>query len=297
MPKRKILVIEDDVDIANMLRIYFEGSNYQVTLAERGEEGLESCRTDPPHVILLDIMLPDIDGYEVCRRLRGNLRTSHVPIIFLTQKDERSDRIQGLELGADDYITKPFDLDELRLRVKNTMERGLHGSLTNPTTSLPSGPLVEDQLRQLVQRNDWALLYTSIEGFGAFGDAYGFVAGEELLRYVASLLTRTVGEIGAEGSFVGHVRADKFLVVTQQDLAPRLAAELKEKFASGIGTHYDWQTRERGHLLVTDKEGKEKRADLMTMSIGIVSADDGPFTDIREITENAARALRRARLQ
>jgi PleD family two-component response regulator len=299
MPKGRILVVEDDTDIAKMLRIYFEGSDYQVTLAERGEEGLEVCRAELPHVILLDIMLPDIDGYEVCRRLRSNLRTSHVPIIFLTQKDERSDRIQGLELGADDYITKPFDLDELRLRVRNTIERGMHGSLTSPTTSLPSGPLVEEQLRKLMKEKegDWALLYTGIEGFEAFGESYGFVAGEELLRYVATILTRAVGEAGTPGDFVGHVRADEFLVITRKPLAARLAEEAKERFAAGVGTHYDWQTRERGYLLQTDEDDREKREELMTLSAVIVSADDGPFADIREITESAARALRQARAQ
>jgi CheY-like chemotaxis protein len=295
MPEGRILVIEDDTDIANMLRIYFEASGYDVTLAECGVEGLEQCRTELPHVILLDIMLPDIDGYEVCRRLRSNLRTSHVPIIFLTQKDERSDRIQGLQLGADDYITKPFDLDELRLRVHNTIERGMRGSLTSPTTSLPSGPLVEEQLRNLMKQEEWALLYTGIECFDAFGDAYGFVAVEELLRYVAGLLTKAVAEMGAPGDFVGHVRADEFLVITERGVAERLAEDVKERFAAGVGTHYDWQTRERGYLLLAEENGKERRVELMTMSTAIVTADDGPFADIREITERAARALRQSR--
>ena len=92
-------------------------------VAPRGEEALEMCRRKLPNLVILDIMLPDIDGYEVCRRLRGNLRTSHIPIIFLTQKDERSDQIAGLELGADDYITKPFDLQLLLLRVQNSIQR------------------------------------------------------------------------------------------------------------------------------------------------------------------------------
>ncbi|MCK5315396.1 MAG: response regulator, partial [Anaerolineales bacterium] len=109
MGKARLLVVEDDFDIANMLRIYFTGQQYDVDIAPRGSDALEKTRQNLPHLIILDIMLPDIDGFEVCRILRTNSRTSHVPIIFLTQKDERSDKLQGLELGADDYITKPFD--------------------------------------------------------------------------------------------------------------------------------------------------------------------------------------------
>jgi len=102
-------------------------------------------------------MLPDMDGYDVCRKLRGSLRTSHIPIIFLTQKDERSDKIHGLELGADDYITKPFDVEELKLKVKNAIDRAAYESLTNPTTGLPSGQLIEELLRQLIRRDDWGI--------------------------------------------------------------------------------------------------------------------------------------------
>jgi DNA-binding response OmpR family regulator len=113
MSEGRMLIVEDDFDISNMLRIYFQSHGYEVAVAQRGEDALAMCRKQLPHIIVLDIMLPDMDGYDVCRELRSNLRTSHVPIIFLTQKDERSDKIHGLELGADDYITKPFDLEEL----------------------------------------------------------------------------------------------------------------------------------------------------------------------------------------
>ena len=147
MAEGRLMIVEDDTDISNMLRIYFQSQDYDVAVAQRGEDALEMCRQQLPHIIVLDIMLPDMDGYDVCRNLRGNLRTSHIPIIFLTQKDERSDKIHGLELGADDYITKPFDLEELKLRVKNAMTRATIQNLTTPTTGLPSGQLIEDQLR------------------------------------------------------------------------------------------------------------------------------------------------------
>jgi DNA-binding response OmpR family regulator len=113
MSKGRILVVEDDPDISQMLRLYFDSQGYEALTVMRGKDALDVCRKKQPNVVVLDIMLPDMDGYDVCRELRGSLRTSHIPIIFLTQKDERSDKIAGLELGADDYITKPFDIEEL----------------------------------------------------------------------------------------------------------------------------------------------------------------------------------------
>ena len=123
MGKARLLVVEDDIDIGNMLKIYFSGMDFDVDVAVRGSDALEKTKQSLPHLIVLDIMLPDIDGYEVCRNLRTSMRTSHIPVIFLTQKDERSDKLQGLELGADDYITKPFDIEELKLRVQGAIRR------------------------------------------------------------------------------------------------------------------------------------------------------------------------------
>ena len=292
MGKGRILVVEDDFDISNMLRIYFTSQGYEVVVAGRGGEALERCRQQLPNVIVLDIMLPDIDGYEVCQRLRTNLRTSHIPIIFLTQKDERSDRIAGLELGADDYITKPFDIEELRLRVQGAMRRAERESLTNPTTGLPSGRLNEEQLRMLMRKQDWGLLYIGIDGLEDFNNAYGFLAGEDVLRFVALLLSETVDAMGSADDYIGHVGGDKFMVVTQGESSQSLGDALKSKFASGILSHYSFIDRDRGHIIIKDPDGKDRQAPLMKMCVGLIRSDSQQFTDIREITEAAADARR-----
>ena len=161
MSKPRILVVEDDFDISNMLRIYFQSQGYEVAVAPRGGDALEMCRQQLPNIVVLDIMLPDIDGYEVCRQLRSNLRTSHIPIIFLTQKDERSDKIQGLELGADDYITKPFGISRVILTVRNLIEkRCLAIEKKNYQTSLEFKVMEQtDQIRRTM--NDLHSAYDS----------------------------------------------------------------------------------------------------------------------------------------
>ncbi len=294
MGKGRILVVEDDTDISNMLRIYFSSQGYEVVVTARGGEAMDRCRAQLPHVIVLDIMLPDIDGYEVCSRLRTNLRTSHIPIIFLTQKDERSDKIAGLELGADDYITKPFDIEELRLRVQNAQRRAERESLTNPTTGLPSGKLIEEQLRLLMRKANWGLLYIGLPGLEAFNDVYGFVAGDEVLRFAALIMGETVDKLGTSEDFIGHVGGDDFIIITQGDRVNAIADALAKRFSAEVGTHYDFKARQQGYILYKGRDGKEQRAPLMSMAIGVIQPDEQGFTDIREITEAAADARRRA---
>ena len=230
MSKPRILVVEDDFDISNMLRIYFQSQGYEVAVASRGGDALEMCRQQLPNIVVLDIMLPDIDGYEVCRQLRSNLRTSHIPIIFLTQKDERSDKIQGLELGADDYITKPFDVEELRLRVKNAIARATYESLTNPTTGLPSARLIEDQLRRLLRRDNWGIIYIGIDRLEPFKENYGFVAADEVLRYTAMILGETADSIGTPEDFIGHIGGGDFLVITREELIWPVGQDMIRRF-------------------------------------------------------------------
>ncbi len=293
MSKPRLLIVEDDPDIANMLKIYFASQGYEVDVAPRGETALTKTRQHMPHLIVLDIMLPDIDGYEVCERLRTNTRTSHIPIIFLTQKDERSDRLRGLELGADDYITKPFDIEELRLRVQNAIARAERERLTDPRSGLPAGRLIEDHLRRIIRQSGWALMDIRINHFDAFRDVYGFVAANDVLRFMAVLLSEVVDELGTMEDFVGHPGDENFVVITSEEAAPAVRARLKERFAREILSHYNFMDRNQGYLLVTDESGQEVKVPLMSLAIGVVFSSQHEFADIREITEMAAEARRR----
>jgi len=290
MSKGRILVVEDDADISNMLRIYFDSQGYEVLVAARGQDALDTCRTQLPNIIVLDIMLPDVDGYEVCRQLRNNLRTSHIPILFLTQKDERSDKIAGLELGADDYITKPFDIEELKWRVQNALKRAQYENLTNPTTGLPSSKLIEEQLRKLMRRNGWTILYFGINDFEPFKEVHGFVAGDDVLRFVAMLLSESVDEIGTINDFIGHVGGDDMILITTTEKAEALRQRVTERFQNEVGTFYSFRERERGSIVFKDADGNEREAPLMSLAVGVLP--EGPFADIREITEAAAAARR-----
>lgn len=292
MSKARLLVVEDDLDISSMLKIYFSSQGYEVDTALRGEIALEKTRQTMPHLIVLDIMLPDIDGYEVCRRLRSNSRTSHIPVIFLTQKDERSDKLQGLELGADDYITKPFDIEELRLRVQNTIARAERESLTDAQSGLPSGKLIEDQLRKIIRKDDWAFIDIRLNHFEPFKEVYGFIAASDVLRYTGMLIGEVLDQFGTDFDFIGHAGGNNFVVITRIERSSEIQTHIKKKFSETISTHYNFVDRQQGFISTNNDKGDSIRHPIMTISTGIVSPKTNQFADIREITEMAAEARR-----
>jgi PleD family two-component response regulator len=292
MGKARLLVVEDDIDIGNMLKIYFSGMDFDVDVAMRGKDALDKTKQVLPHLIVLDIMLPDIDGYEVCRNLRTNMRTSHIPVIFLTQKDERSDKLQGLELGADDYITKPFDIEELKLRVQGAIRRSERESLTDPRSGLPAGRLIENRLREIIRERGWALLDARINSFEPFKDVYGFVAGDDVLRFTSMLIGEVVDELGTTSDFIGHAGGDNFIIITKEDKAEAIKTRLKERFDNEVQTHYNFLDRQKGFVQAPSADGTTVKVPFMTMSVGIVSPSAHSFADIREITELAAEARR-----
>lgn len=295
MSKGSILVVEDDFDISNMLKIYFSGQGYAVEVAPKGQAALDSTRKQLPSLIVLDINLPDMSGYDVCRELRTTTRTSHIPIIFLTQKDERSDKITGLELGADDYVTKPFDIEELKLRVQNSIERQDKNRTIDPVSNLPTGSPIEDHLRNLMRTGkDWTYIDIKIMNFEDFREVYGWQASDEVVRATSLIIADVLDQSGTSDDFVGHPGRDNFVIITHAAEHAALADALGERFAKDIQQHYTFIDRERGYMLVSGDSGEEQK-DLMSLSVGSVSTRTHQFSDIREITELAAEDRRRRR--
>jgi CheY-like chemotaxis protein len=259
-----ILIVEDEHDTADMLAAYFESQGYDVLLAVWGKDAVTMTAETSPDLILLDIRLPDIDGYEVCRQLRQQRRTQNTPIIFLTEKRERLDRMQGLELGAVDYITKPFDIQELRLRVRNALRRAEFGTLTDPVTSLPSMAVVRDYVSGLLQKHDWVLMSLSVSGLDAFGEAYGFVARDDVLRAIALMLTGIAQQSGGDDALVGQIDRAEFIIITDQarlrEVGERVVARLKQS----VGYFYP------------QEESAGPRPEL-AFTLGAIGERNGPF--------------------
>jgi PleD family two-component response regulator len=274
-----ILIVEDDADTAEMLRAYFEAQGYQIQVAAWGNDAIELCQQTVPDLIIQDIRLPDIDGYEVVRKLRKTARTCNVPIIFLTDRKAQSDKIAGLELGAVDYLTKPFDTQELRLRVRNALRRASYASLVNPVTGLPDREVTDERLTQLPAQDHWAAIFMAIVDLDTFSESYGFVASDDVLRAVGLILSNALDEAGSADDFVGHTDKASFLLVTQEskaaDIRDRIAARLERAF----NYFYPAKDLESGQVTA-----------LMRAEVGVITSALGPFRTGGEILAAAIAA-------
>lgn len=246
-----ILVVEDEIYTADLLRRYFELAGYEVVSAHTGSEAIRLAFDCAPQVIILDIILPDMDGYAVCRKLRGDARTKDIPIIFLTRKDSSSSRLDGLEMGADDYLTKPFDVEELRLRVQKILDRVVRKSTTplvDPKTSLPNIDLIVERLPELLDDPEVIYVNVEIRHYADFRTKYGKDAAAQVQRSTAKLLGDVLHEIDPERTFLGHPRDEHFLLGLPYPAFARLRAELPRRFATLAERFYGDSDRRRGSM-------------------------------------------------
>ncbi|MCX7791715.1 MAG: response regulator [Chloroflexaceae bacterium] len=296
MSKERILVVEDQADISSLLKIYFTSQGYEVYTAMRGSAALEICSKTPPNLALLDVMLPDMEGYEIGKALRASPRTRHIPIIFLTARGERTDRLRGLgEVQAQYYILKPFDIEEVHTIVKNQLEEARRKNQLHPVTNLPTADLITDQLRSLRSAEGWAMALIHINGFETFTQSYGPVAGEDVLKFTALLLNEAINELGSNDEFVGQmVVGPDFVVTSTPEHIRSICERLIARFDDEIGLHYNFKHRKQGYLEVADENGNLRHAPLMSLSVGVISSHDGPFSDIRELSELAEEIRQRA---
>ena len=271
-----ILIIEDDLDIAGMLNDYFRAQGYDVSTANWGEDGIRFCELKQPDLIILDIRLPDIDGFEVARRLRDDRKTKEIPIIFLTEKRQRDDRLAGLKLGADDYVTKPFDFQELHLRVRNTLRRSRQTSLNNPITGLPEGRLIDEHLKMLTRKEEWGLLILHCKNLDYFREIYGFVASDDFLRALSLMLKEEAEESLMPSGFVGQLSHTDFLVIARSDQMILLRTKIQSRLEKSLSYFY----RDQDH----DKEIFKDRQ--LAVAFHEINMDDKiQYSDLKSILE------------
>jgi DNA-binding response OmpR family regulator len=286
--KGTLLIIEHDAHHLELLRDYFEQAGHRVLTATDATHASALIRLELPQAVILDLDTPGLDAAALTQELRASPRTRHIHIALLTPRGEREDKLAALAAGADEFLGKPVDVDELALRVRNALRRASFDNLSNPVTGLPGPRLIEEQLRALLRRmdqEDWAILRLSLNGFKAFSDVYGFLASEEVLRFAAQMFGQVVDCLGAPDDFIGHSGGDSFIILGMPGQMAALADELGVRFAEGVKTHYSFRERERGYLVVRDADGNEERIPLMTLSARLITSADGPFSDIRELTQ------------
>ena len=278
-----VLVVDDDPDVARFVEVNLRSAGYQVAVASNGEEALERAVELRPDLVLLDVMMPKLDGFEVAQRLRRDSRTSSTSIIMLTAKALSSDKVLGLSSGADDYIIKPFDPIELLARVKGTLRRAREMRALSPLTGLPGNIRVQEEIRRRVAEDiPFALLYADLDHFKAYNDHYGFVRGDRAIQALARLATEVTHEQAAPEAFVGHVGGDDFLLIVSPLLAEGVCATLCERFDRQVSLLYDSDDLDRGFVEVDDRQGNARKFPLLTLSIGVATTQHRRFTHYGE---------------
>jgi diguanylate cyclase (GGDEF)-like protein len=284
-PAELILVVDDDEDIARFVEVNLKLDGFQVLVARDGEEALRVIEQHRPDLAIVDLMMPQIDGLELTRRLRADPMTTAMPVIMLTAKGMTVDKVVGLTAGADDYLVKPFDTLELLARVRSTLRRNQEFREVSPLTGLPGNTRIQKEIADRVRSGaDYAVGYIDIDRFKSVNDVYGFVRGDEFICALARSLHRAVVASGLPPAFLGHIGGDDFVIVCTPDQVLPLTKGAVEDFEKAADDLYDAPDAQRGFVEISDRRGNVQRAHLVTLSIGVAqSTAERRFTNPREV--------------
>jgi diguanylate cyclase (GGDEF)-like protein len=296
MSEPRVLVVDDDADIRTVLALTLEHAGFEVLEATDGDRALEIIRVERPDVVLLDVMMPGRNGIEVLRELRTDARSANLPVLLLTARAQPQDAVSGLDAGADDYITKPFDGDEVVARVHAAIRRADRQRASNPLTGLPGNERITRELTERVERGQpTALLYVDLDDFKPYNDHYGFMRGDDVIRHVAALLIQVVRDLATPSAFVGHVGGDDFVVMVAPDEAEPVAEAICERFDALAPSLYDQEDARLGSIEVADRRGIPQVYGLLSLSIGIASTDRREVTHREELVTAATEMKRFAK--
>lgn len=274
MPQRKkIFVVDDDPNVGLLVSAVLKSHDYSVTPLSSGEQVLELMKTLRPDLILLDLRMPGMDGYTLCRKIRDNTSTADIPIIILSGVSEVDARINTIELGADDFITKPFDMRELRARVNRIIKRKVSDTALTPLTGLPGGPLIEEEAqKRLTAGEDFSFAYVDIDNFKAYNDVYGYAKGDEVIKKLAAVLRDKIRELSdPQRCFLGHIGGDDFVLISPREEGEVLAGAAAAEFDRQIPYFYTPEHRMQGYISTTDRKNRLRRFPIMSISIALIA--------------------------
>ncbi len=278
-----LLVADDDPFIARLLEIELRAAGYDVRVASDGVEAFDLAQERSPDLVLADVMMPNMDGFELTRRLRQDPRTATVSIIMLTARGLSADKLEGFAIGADDYIVKPFDTPELLARIRGVLRRAKEMRAQSPLTGLPGNVRIEEEIDGLVERDQaFALLYADLDHFKAYNDHYGFMRGDQAIQTTAALIEEVAREITDGDAFIGHVGGDDFVLIVPPEKATDTAEAIVARFDQEVPSLYDPDDRDRGYVEVANRRGELQRFPLLSISIGVASTEKRSYAHYAE---------------
>ena len=284
--KARILIADDEPHIRRILQFLLEQEGFEVHMAEDGEEAWKAVASFQPDLVLLDVMMPRMDGFAVLEIVRAGFETARLPVILLTAKGEEQDKVKGLAGGANDYIVKPFNHDELLLRVTNLLEATRREREANPLTGLPGNRAIDREIQdRIATGQEFGFMYIDMDRFKSFNDKYGYSRGDRAISFLAGVLVGITQKYGSGKEFVGHVGGDDFVVVTTSKDAERLARRIIHEFDEGKEDLHEEEDFKNGYLEIESRNGQVERFPLITLTLALVSECQGRFEHPAQLSD------------
>ncbi|MDP2940599.1 MAG: response regulator [Candidatus Omnitrophota bacterium] len=288
MRRDKILIVDDDPDILDVLFLTLK-EQYEVFSAQDGEEALRLVQTKSPNLVILDYKMPKLDGKQVCQILKKDILLQHMPIIMLTGKGEVTDKVEGINAGADDYIVKPFEPKELLARIKMILRRTERDLDANPLTHLPGNVSILNELQSNIDNKKiFAVGYLDLDKFKSYNDKYGFEHGDEVIKETARIIIKAVQDFGNPGDFIGHIGGDDFVFISSPQRVDKICQKIIQDFENAASSFYNEEDRQKGYITGKDRQGKEQKIPLLSVSIGVVTNVARQIQHVAEIGEIGA---------
>ncbi|MCK4532214.1 response regulator [bacterium] len=283
--KNKILVVDDEPNIREMIKDSLELADYTVVMATNGKEALEKIYSEVPDLILLDVRMPEMGGYEVCQKIRDDLLVRNLPIIMLTAQGEERDELMGLSKGADDYLVKPFRTALLLARIEMVLRRTMENMDSNPLTHLPgNNAIIKNIEARINSQNSFAVIYMDLNKFKSFNDYYGFVRGDGMIKFTEKVIVETFRDLGNSEDFLGHIGGDDFIAITSPDKVEITCKQIIKVFDSMVPDLYNEEDRKKGYIIIQDRRGEKRQFPFVSIAIAVVTNKNKKITHPAEVS-------------
>ncbi|MBN2120173.1 MAG: diguanylate cyclase [Candidatus Omnitrophica bacterium] len=286
---KRILLICRDKNLNEIIYFCLEGWGYEVCILADEVIFLEQIKKTEPDLLIVDFPHPYKERLNFCQQIKNDFITKSIPVVVLIDRRQLRKHLLSLEHGIDDYLLKPPDPLDLRVRVEMAMRRTQYSFYTNSLTNLPGGRIIEEILKEKISKKEkFSSAHIDIDNFKYFNDRYGYLKGDRAITQTAYILHQTVQRFGTNKDFIGHIGGDDFVFITSLDEEEAVASEFIRQFDRLIPLHYSKEDRVRGYINIEDRLGAERKIPLMSVSVAIVNNRGADFSNTVQINEALA---------
>ncbi|MDX2481789.1 MAG: response regulator [Desulfuromusa sp.] len=305
--KKRILIADGEIlNLATLIGTLKD--DYHIVAAKDSVEVFKQLKKNRIDMVLLETKLPVIDGFEICRQLKADKQTQEIPVIFITSHNSVTGEEKGFEVGAVDYITKPFNAPTVTVRIKNQLK--LSAAIlelkrlnklaldANPNTGLPGNNSILNEIQRVVaEKEDVCVVYADLDYFKSYNDTYGFARGDDVIIFTANVIRDALRFEGCADSFLGHIGGDDFVFIAQTEKCTAIAEEIIRRVDLGIGEFYSAEDVERGYVVAINREGEERHHPLVSLSMGAVDLSQRKKTTTLEVIDTCTEMKKTAKEQ